>query len=151
MALVRYKKNDTINNPRTGTPIFGMFPEIVHQKVKFEAGPIYLRYGEHRGAHRGFGLVHVWREHGKEIRRETQSPLLTVEEAIEIIPGYVAGLLIKGAPIHSEFDQKMRCMVVKIRKGVVLLEPFLDGDAGTYYSIVTAYGGQAKGPKIGAL
>lgn len=151
MALVNYKKNDTINNPRTGTPVFGMFPNIVYQNTELEAGPIYLRYGQHLGPHRGFGLCHIWHEHKKEIQQATKSPLLTVEEAVEVIPEYIAGLLIRGAPIHSEFDQKARCMVVRIRKGIVLLEPHKDGQAETFYSIITAYGGQAQGPRIGAL
>lgn len=137
------KRNTPINNPHTGTPSFGVIPEIVFKGTKFEHGHIYLRYGEHFGANRGFGVDHIWAEHFKKI--------LTVEEALRDIPIYVSGILQKGGAIHSEFDMRNRCMVFKSKQGLVILEPKLDGENKNYYSVITAYNGQAKGPKIGAL
>lgn len=142
--LATMKKNSVIINPLTGTPCFGSFPRIVYQRnTVFDAGPIYLRYGRHQGPNRGFGLEHIWKEHWKK--------LLSVDEALAEIPHYVAAILQQGGSIHSEFDLKNRTMVFKARKGLVILEPLLDGQNNTYYSVVTAYDGQAKGPRIGAL
>lgn len=151
MNSTSYKINDTINNPKTGTPIFGIFPHITHQRSTFSEGPIYLRYGRHTGPHRGFGLVHIFEEHKREIERQTSIQLFSIQDAIEVIPMYINSILVKDAAIHSEFDLRMRCTIVKTKNGLVLLEPFKDGEDNTYYSIVTAYKGQAKGPRIGAL
>lgn len=57
-------KNSTIINPITGTPVFGVFPEII--KHGFPSGNIYLRYGAHMGKNKGFGLIHIWEEHFKQ-------------------------------------------------------------------------------------
>jgi hypothetical protein len=141
--MTKPHKNHSVNNPQTGTPSFGVFPEINFRGTKFEAGHIYLRYGKHIGPNRGFGVDHIWAEHFQGI--------LTVEDALREVSEYVSSILQHGGAIHSEFEMKIRCMVFKSKKGLVILEPKLDGQNNTYYSVVTAFNGQAKGPRIGAL
>jgi hypothetical protein len=48
-----------VNHPANGTPKFCDFPSI--GKI-FCGGPVYLREGQHWGANRGYGVLHIWAE-----------------------------------------------------------------------------------------
>jgi hypothetical protein len=136
-----------INNPRTGQPLFGMFPSINTQHVTFVGGPIYLRYGRHFGTNQGFGFEHIW-----QARFPTCSDLKT---ATALVADLIASILTKGATIHYEFgtgNADRRSTVFKSKAGVVIVEERLDGNNDVFYSIVTAFEApKANGPVIGSL
>lgn len=132
-------KNSFITNPNTGTPIFGNFPEI--EKHGFAAGPIYLKYGDHKGKNNGFGLFHIWTEHFKNFQ--------TPEEAEASIVGFINSIIPNGEILY---ESGKRNLVFKRGSGVVILEPKLDGTNQTYYSIVTAFqNNKPHGYKIGQI
>ena len=137
----------TINNPATGTAIFGQFPEIKDKTVEFEAGPIYLRYGAHWGDGSGYGFEHIWQA---RFRRA-----LTSEEAMPLVTGLVNSILVSGANILYEYNlgsASARSTVFRSPAGVVIVERKLDGQNNVFYSIVTAYStSQAHGAVIGRL
>lgn len=140
-------KNQTIDNPLTGTPLFGHFPEIASPRISFEPGPIYLRYGEHFGPNRGYGLVHIWQEHFR-----------SAPSAMEALPD-AARLLNRGlqprSTIHYEYGVGRaadRSTVLRSAAGIAILEKRLDGLNKVFYAIVTAFPGKnANGPVIGAI
>ncbi|UXY16654.1 hypothetical protein N8I74_06440 [Chitiniphilus purpureus] len=137
-------RNNFITNPKTQTPIFGVFPAI--QKHDFPQGNIYLRHGEHKSRHKGFGLIHIWAE---------RFPHLTeIADAESKVLPWVGSILGGPADIHCEFDDprgEHRPTILRGRYGLLIVEFRKDGENGPFYSIVTAYVGQAKGPKIGAF
>lgn len=141
------KPNKSLDNPKTGTPIFGFFPEIKASRVSFEEGPIYLRYGVHHGPNRGFGLVHIWEEH---LKREV-SAMAALPRAADLI----LAILQKQATIHYEYEMGKaadRTAVLKSNSGMVILERRQDGLNNVYYSIVTAFPGKkAHGQLIGKI
>lgn len=141
------KPNQSLDNPRTGTPIFGFFPDIKASKVSFEAGPIYLRYGIHLGPNRGFGLVHIWEEHLKK----EESPMAALPRATDLI----LAILQRQATIHYEYGLGKatdRTAVLKSNSGMVILERRQDGLNNVFYSIVTAFPSKkAYGQLIGKI
>lgn len=140
-------KNTTIDNPLTGTPVFGYFPEIATPSIFFESGPIYLRYGEHFGPNRGYGLVHIWREHF----RAALSPMEALPDAAQLLNR----VLRPKSTIHYEYGvgrAANRTTVLRSSDGIVILEKRPDGLNRVFYAIVTAFPGRnANGPIIGAI
>ncbi|WP_146187177.1 hypothetical protein [Novimethylophilus kurashikiensis] len=135
-----------ILNPSTGTHEFGRFPEINSRHVKFPAGPIVLRHGQHRGPNSGFGLVHIWKEH---------FPVHdSVDQASSHVIGFIQNILRPGSKIHYESELGRRAnrpLVWRNREGTAILELREDTD-GPVYSIVTAF--RSRGPvgfQIGSL
>jgi hypothetical protein len=144
--IIKFSENDSINNPLTGTPSFGVFPYIKHKLYEFPKGEIYLRYGRHIGANRGFGLIHIWKEHFKEITN--------THDAIIDIGKFVSSIISENAKIYCEdfsSRKRPRTTIFKSKKGLVILEERRDGKNNCYYAVVTAYSGNAKGSQIGAL
>lgn len=142
-----FTKNSTLDNPLTGTPLFGHFPAISRPQVSFEPGPIYLRYGEHFGPNRGYGLVHIWKEH-----------FCSAASAIEALPAAAQLLnrvLQPRSTIHYEYGVGRaadRSTVLRSAAGIAILEKRLDGLNKVFYAIVTAFPGKnANGPVIGAI
>jgi hypothetical protein len=140
-------KNTTIDNPLTGTPLFGFFPEITNPRISFESGPIYLRYGEHFGANRGYGLVHIWQEHF----RFAPSAMAALPDAAKLLNK----VLQPRSTIHYEYGlgrAANRTTVLRNTAGIAILEKRLDGLNKVFYAIVTAFPGRnANGPVIGAI
>lgn len=139
-------KNRYVVNPVSLTPSFGTFPTINSRGIVFLEGEIYLKHGEHTAANRGFGREHIWAEHQRYL---IENGYPSKEE----VARYVADIIQPNASIHSEFEQlrNKRVQVVKSAVGLVVLEERLDGANVNFYSVITAYRGKAKGPKIGAF
>lgn len=143
----RLPRNAPIVNPVTGLPIFGVFPSIDQKEVKFEGGPIYLRYGQHFGYNRGWGFEHIW---------QARYPgICLFDEAMPVVTGLVTKILVGGASIHYEYglgSSDRRSTVFRSSAGVVIVEERVDGQNKAFYSIVTAYPSKkVNGPKIGAI
>lgn len=144
-------KNRIIINPRTNDTIFGEFPLIETRHDVFESGFIYLRWGEHRRANRGFGVSHILIDHDKEIRKAGFN-----HENDEVrVAHYVAEILQSRAKIYSEFEHpggNHKPTVVRGLLGTVVLERMRDNENKIIYSVVTAYGlKKPKGTLIGNL
>jgi hypothetical protein len=139
-------KNEYVVNPVSQTPSFGTFPRIDSKGIVFLEGEIYLKYGEHRGPNRGFGMEHIWAEHQDSLISNGYTDQMDVAR-------YVSDIIKPNASIHSEFAEmrNKRVQIVKSAVGMVILEERLDGYNTPIYSVVTAYLGKAQGPKIGAL
>ncbi|WP_297924547.1 hypothetical protein, partial [uncultured Agitococcus sp.] len=96
-------------NPYNNTLIFGKIPEIYHGRDYFPSGDIYLRYGEHKGINRGFGVAHIWQAHQKELLQ------LGYTEEIHV-SHFVASIIQVGTPLFCEFNDvrgKHRVTVLK--------------------------------------
>jgi len=139
-------KNKYVVNPVSLTPSFGTFPAINSRGVVFFEGEIYLKYGEHSGPNRGFGLEHIWAEHESYLIANGYPNKVDVAQ-------YIADIIKPKASIHSEFAElrNRRVQIIKSSVGMAVLEERLDGSNVPIYSVITAYLGKAQGPKIGAL
>jgi hypothetical protein len=124
-------KNTKICNPTSGRLEFGYLHEIIKPALKLyiEAGSIYLKYGEHTGKNRGFGMTHIWEEHQIEL---IKLGYLSIDD----VPRYVSEIIVPGARIHIE--DVRRPTILKSAKGVAVLELKRAGDV-CEYSVVTAY------------
>lgn len=125
-----------------GGEIYGHVPELVIRRgPTFPAGAIYLKYGEHRGRHRGFGFQHIWKEHFSGIDDHNV--------AMALICARVAEALQPRAPLHYETGDRLE--VYRLKAGCVILE--LRPSEGPSYSVVSAgyVTRNAKGPRVGAL
>lgn len=113
------------------------------------AGPIRLRYGEHKGPQSGFGLAHIW-----EARNFRSEVLSTPVSAIAHVANLIDGVLQPGAEIFHEgaAGRYDRATVFKSANGTVIVEERVDGWGKAFYSIVTAIPNKkARGVKIGTL
>jgi hypothetical protein len=130
-----FHKNTFMVNPYNNTLIFGKIPEIYHGRDYFPWGDIYLRYGEHKGINRGFGVVHIWQAHQKELLQ-----LGYTEEAH--VANFVSSIIQIGTPLFCEFNDvrgKHRITVLKSSTGVAILEQKSNAINETFYSVVTAF------------
>lgn len=146
----KISRNQEIKNPRTDGLDWGQFPEITTAGKHFPAGPIRLRYGEHKGPERGFGLEHIW-----EARKYKSAVVNTPMLAINLVANLLESILQSGAEIYYEGAMARstdRAMVFKSKEGTVIVEERVDGSGKTFYSIVTAIPNTtAKGTLIGNL
>ncbi len=133
-------------NPYNNTLIFGKIPEIYHGRDYFPSGDIYLRYGEHKGINRGFGVAHIWQAHQKELLQ------LGYTEEIHV-SHFVASIIQVGTPLFCEFNDvrgKHRVTVLKSSRGIAILEQKSNATNETFYSVVTAFTrNKAYGIQIG--
>lgn len=123
-------------NPKTGTDIFGLFPEIDQLAVYLPPGKIHLCHGEHVGPNRGFGIEHILAEHGGQIARA--HPSLARLNPHDMVIGYVNKILLRQAPIFIEADNVNRPVVIHTVTGGVILER-RGPEHATWYSVVSAY------------
>jgi len=146
------KKNDYIINPKTGTPVFGTIPSINNKSYTFPEGDIFLKYGEHRGVNRGFGIRHIWQEHQADIismgYEHTDKYILTAH--------YVSDILKSGAKIYYEFENRRydRVTILKSPIGIAIIEHREDADNNPIYLVITAFKQGRKTPhgyQIGKL
>ena len=142
-------KNKYIINPYTGTPVFGVIPLIKNKSYCFPEGEIFLKYGEHRGANRGWGLKHIWKEHEKDM-------LIMGYKSESDVSRYIGDILKSGSKIYCEFSnlRNERVAVLQSSIGSAIIEHRVDGKNNTFYSVITAYKqGRRKphGQLIGAL
>ena len=130
--------------PVGGTEVFGRVPEIRQRNgtLLLPGGEIFLRYGHHLGPHRGFGFVHIWKEHVSEVGDH--------EAAVDVVRDTVARALRPGTGIHYENGDRVVCF--RPHAGVAVLE-LRQHDRHIHYSVVTSGFNppKAKGPRIGAL
>jgi len=140
-----FVKNQRIENPlNEGQYSFGTFPEIHwSNKILFEAGEIYLLFGQHHGPNSGYGLAHIWAEHEGNLRNKGYYHQLE-------IANYVASILVNGAKIYTEFGSKPAAQVIKSSLGMVVLAMWEQGNE-QFYSVITAFPGEARGTQVGKL
>lgn len=129
--LYSQKKNKLILHP-SGSESFGTIPELRSYGIR--RGEIYLRVGEHRGAHKGFGILHIWEAH--------QSDLVKYGcVSIDQVAQHIANMVVHKAQIFCEFQRvghDNRLTVMKTPKGLLVLEP-RDDRRGFGYYVVTWY------------
>lgn len=127
----------------------GYFP-VLNAKYSsdFPEGKIVLKHGEHKGANRGFGYIHILAEHSSDL---TNNKLSHDEEGVA---EYIGLIVQFGAKIYCEFNQvrgNHRPMIVRSRYGTVILE-LLNIDEVAIYSVITAYGSsRSRGIQIGSI
>jgi hypothetical protein len=135
-------KNRLITSPVSGTLIFCTIPTFMADGNSIAASPVYLKEGEHRALHSGFGVWHAWVGHFAHCTTYAQAELEVAE--------YVAAALVCGAEIYWQGNKK--CAVLQCGQRLVILELSTDGSNNTYFSVVTAYDKQqAQGTLVGAL
>lgn len=127
----------------------GLFPILSEQyRIAFPTGQIILKHGEHKGANRGFGVVHILAEHKADL---TRFGLSHDETGVTL---YVEMILQSGAKIFSEFSDirgNHRPMIVYSRIGTVILER-KEIEGKSVYSVVTAFGRTSpRGTQIGTM
>lgn len=127
----------------------GVFPVLPKQyRITFPTGQIVLKHGEHKGANRGFGVIHILAEHKADL---TRFGLSHDETGVTL---YVEMILQSGARIFSEFNSlrgNHRPMIVYSRIGTVILER-QEISGQIVYSIVTAFGRtNPRGSQIGIM
>ena len=129
-------KDDLIAHPTTGHQSFGFVPEITSRGITLPGGHIHLRAGRHIGPNKGYGVKHIWDEHGHELPRWGC-------KTVDDVAAYVASVIVHKAPIYCEFHQTKngyRIAILRSSKGFVILEPVVDEDhVFEFYSVVTAY------------
>lgn len=129
-------RDDFIAHPTSGHQSYGYVPEMSRQGIILPAGHIHLRAGRHIGRNKGYGVKHIWDEHGHEL------PRLGCKN-IDQVASYVASVIIHRAPIYCEFvpsPKGYRVAVLRSSKGYAILEPILNEDHELdFYSVVTAY------------
>ena len=130
----------------SGSASFGQLVEMRSQSLILPAGPIMLFHGEHFGPNRGWGALHIWEEHRKEMVRRGF-------EAFEDVPGFVATIIRTGASVVFEGPgpKSMRIAVVRNTSGTAILESRNRRD-GHIWSVVTAFSGnKAHGTRVGTV
>ncbi len=117
-------------------------------KTEFPEGIIKLRQGKHFGPNRGFGIVHIWKEHAMALKK------IGYDNSTNV-PRFIADIIKPNSPIHCEFNNlkgKHKIAVVRSTLGIVILEKKQDGDNIVFYSVVTAFDKKfAHGTKIGTV
>lgn len=127
----------------------GKFP-VLHERyhIDFPEGIIVLKYGEHKRANRGFGVVHILAEHTSDLKK------YALEPNEKGVADYVALIISSGAKIFSEFSGvrgNHRPMIIKSSVGTVVLEK-QDIEGKTVYSVVSAFGRKTGvGTQIGTI
>ena len=144
----------TVPDPRLflahpgGGHSFGYLNEIRYQAERLEAGHIRLRFGEHFGPNRGYGVHHIIAEHWKSLQDHPDGIVMAAVR-------FVSNIVQPGAAIHCEFASirgHHRPIVLSRPTGYVVLEPKHDTDSQQFYSVVTAVPStKAKGPRVGTL
>lgn len=139
--------NVFLNNPVSGTLIFGVIDAMKSRGVCIEGGEIRLKRGRHGGPYSGFGAAHIWAEHEQELR---QRGFLRLDD----VPAYVASIIQPGAPVFCEFAQMRgapRLTVVRSPTGMAVLQLF-QTRGSPHYSVVTAYSNaKAHGTRVGTV
>lgn len=154
-------KNTNEINPITQSTLFGEIPALTSGKIIFDAGPIYLKHGVHRRGSGGYGIEHILGRHRTELIShgvatscdEVSDKNIRREIMYEQVASYVASIIVAKAALFSDFELPSlnKIQINKRGVGVAVVQPKEDGAGNLYYSVVTAYPGQAKGSKIGAL
>lgn len=136
----KLRAEDLLQNPQTSNRYFGYISDV----KGYHDGYIVLKWGIHRGYHKGFGCMHIWIQHQADFR------VKRLCSAIEEVPNVINRILQPGTPIIERNDATGRLAVLRSSTGTLILEcPKKEGD---YYSIVTVYLKKAySGTVIGSV
>lgn len=105
-------------------------------------GYICLKWGMHRGYHKGFGCLHIWTQHGNEFI------IKKFCNEIEDLPSLIDKILIPGATILDTGTG--RPAVVRNSLGTLILD--CPSDSRDYYSIITFYlNSNIQGTVVGSV
>jgi hypothetical protein len=138
--------NKFLTHPQDGGICFGNVVEMKSRRTTIPAGEIRLMSGRHVGPNRGWGAVHIWEEHMREMK---DREFLTYED----VPAYVATIIRQGTRLFFEGGQtrQIRLMGVRATNGTAVLE-FRDQRAGPIWSVVTAFSGtKMHGTRVGTV
>ncbi|MBT0719653.1 hypothetical protein HGT71_15525 [Rosenbergiella epipactidis] len=134
-------------HPVTGEVCWG-YVRVTSQHLNQPGGPIYLRAGKHIGPHKGFGIRHIWEQHGADLIRGGY-------RTFNDVPRFVSDIIVDGANIVCEFNAMKshdRLIILRGRKGRVILSAWSNGDDEFYYSVVTAFrNGASNGTAVGRV
>lgn len=120
-------REDFLENPQTSNRYFGYISDI----KGYPDGYIVLKWGVHRGYHKGFGCMHIWIQHQADFR------VKRLCNTIEAVPSVINRILQPGTPVIEPDNRNGRLAVLRSSTGTLILEcPKKEGD---YYSIVTVY------------
>jgi hypothetical protein len=119
--------------PRTNSLSFSTVPELKLNGLLHPPADVHLLVGRHAGPHRGFGQVHIWAEHAKEMER---LGLHTIDD----VPSFVERVVQPGTPLHHEGGswRKERLLAVRSPFGTAVLEWRCQRD-GPIWSVVTVF------------
>ena len=133
-------------HPSGGT-CFGTLSEMRAPGLTLPAGEIRLFRGRHTGPNRGFGAVHIWAEHKREMAA-------LGFDAYDDVAGFVATIVRQGTPVFfgDRNWRALRVMAVRSRSGTGILEHREPRDGDAHWSIVTAYTGtRTHGTRVGTV
>ena len=110
----RRHREERLLCPVRGTEAFARVPEIRDRNgaIVLPGGEVFLRYGQHLGPHRGFGFMHIWKEHEVSIEDH--------DAALDVVRHEVARVLRPGTGVHYEGGDRVVCF--RPRSGVAVLE-----------------------------
>lgn len=132
--------------PRANSHTFGQVETLILDGRKHMTAPIYLFSGRHIGANRGFGALHIWAEHQKEMGK---AGLYNYNE----VPSFVERIVAPNTPLHFEGGsfRSTRLIAVKSSFGTAILE-WREQREAAIWSVVTAYlTPRASGKLVGKI
>jgi hypothetical protein len=118
---------------RTNSPVFGHINNLILDRREYPSAPICLFAGRHTGANKGFGAVHIWEEHKKEMAKSGLN-------SYELVPVFVENIVCPNTPVHFESGnfRNTRLIAVCNRFGTAILE-WREMREANLWSVVTAY------------
>ena len=137
---------DRLICPRTNSHIFGHIGALALDGRKYVTAPIHLFSGRHLGANRGFGALHIWAEHQKEMAK---AGLYNYDQ----VPSFVERIVAPNTPLHFEGGsfRSTRLIAVKSSFGTAILE-WREQREAAIWSVVTAYlAPRASGKLVGKI
>lgn len=148
--------NENLICPIGKSEVFANIPAITLRSSgeALPAGPVYLRYGRHFSANKGFGFQHIWTEHYPYIvDHDAAMERIRNELAAVLRPGteiFHDSERVKKGALTKQSDSK-RLNVQRLHLGIVIVA--LMPGAHPHYSIITGgYNpGYTKGSLVGAL
>ena len=114
---------------------------------------MYLLFGAHWAKNKGYGYVHILKEHWREFRLPSAD---ASPASVKVVANFVATILTRKTSVFCEFSGHYgdcRPIIVKAKKGAVVLQLRVDEPSGEeYYSIVSAFTNpNVHGQGIGTL
>ncbi len=129
-----YHEDFNIGPPLTGLECWGVV-KVTSQLLSQPGGVIYVRAGKHIGPHNGFGVRHIWEERGHDLIKWGYPTFYAV-------PRFVSDIIVPGTNFVCEVDAMKgdeRLIVLRGRKGCVVLSAWPIREGEIYYSVVTSY------------
>ncbi|HRJ62233.1 MAG TPA: hypothetical protein PKZ97_16675 [Azospirillaceae bacterium] len=124
---------------------FGAVPDTLPHGLP--GGEIYLKFGVHRGPQNGFGIVHIWEAHKRDL---SKLGYINQDDVIR----YVIDIIKINTPIYCEFSflKNPRLAILKSSIGLLIIEHRPLQDPSLAYSVITAYPRkQAHGVLVGRI